>query len=102
MINNFESWRKAKQQHFSVPHTLMHYHRVSDVAWGDVANFLMFVLKVRVDTFSQQITFVLSDNLANSMLQFLDEMRFAYIHPRSTSARYDFLFEGKNLPVPTT
>ncbi|MBQ5625980.1 MAG: hypothetical protein IIU96_02955 [Paludibacteraceae bacterium] len=45
----------------------------------------------RVNNGSKHVSLYLTDGLANNMLDFLDQVEFAYMHPRSTSARVNFL-----------
>lgn len=92
MANNFDSWRKAKMA--SLDKEPSHYHRVATATWLAVRAFLSTLLITRVEKQARRFSVTLSDDEANALLAFLDEMRFGYIHPRSTSARTDFSREA--------
>lgn len=92
MANNFDSWRKAKMA--SLDKEPSHYHRVATSTWLTVRAFLSTLLITRVEKQAHRFPVSLSDEEANALLTFLDEMRFGYIHPRSTSARMDFSREA--------
>lgn len=83
MVHNFESWRNATQNAHK-PSGLAHFHLCSDSAFFDVSKLLRSLCVSYVE--KQQIQ--LSQDIINSCLCFLDEMQFAYIHPRSTSAKF--------------
>lgn len=90
MVNNFESWRKATQERYSQCLD-MYYVRVSQEVCRSVCNVLQKLLAQRVNNGSKHVSLYLTDGLANNMLDFLDQVEFAYMHPRSTSARIHFL-----------
>lgn len=83
----FENWRKRQMMRYKCT-TLSHYHRVEDAVYNDVASFLRQVLITRVNAQCTSIYVALPDCLANSIIDFLNQMDFAYIHPRRNSARY--------------
>lgn len=85
MVHNFESWRTATQSAHK-PAGVSHYHLCSDTTFFEVASLLQALCVSFVD--KKQIT--LSPCLVDTVLQFLDEMQYAYMHPRSTSARFAF------------
>lgn len=92
MIYNFDQWRKAKMA--SLDKEPSHYHRVATITWLAVRAFLSTLLITRVEKRTHRFSVTLTDDVANALLAFLDEMQYGYIHPRSTSARIDFLAEG--------
>ena len=93
MINKFEEWRKAKQCAAEC-RTLAHYHKVEDCVLRDVYALVKGILVVRVETGSSKIMLRVSDSLANSLMMFMEQMRYAYLHPRSSSARFLFAIES--------
>lgn len=95
MIYNFESWRNAKMASFE-DGRICHYHRVADCVWWEIENFLQCLVRCRIDTFSKVYAVQLSDEFCNTLLAFLEEMEFSYIHPRSTSARIKFIHSNRN------
>lgn len=86
----FNSWRLRQQERFNNCSS-MHFHRVSDGAYSVVVHLLRYLLTSRINSQSQIVNVNVSDELSNSLLDFLDEMEFAYMHPRSTSARYRYV-----------
>ena len=95
MINKFEEWRKAKLSAAEC-RTLAHYHKVEDCVLRDVFALVQGILIVRVEKGSRALTLRVSDSLANSLMMFLEQMRYAYMHPRSTSARFLFAIESSS------
>lgn len=95
MIYNFESWRKAKMERHANRASLMHYHRISDDVYRSVRNFIEHCLCRRVDKGKDRISVLLPEDIANTLMDFLDETKFAYIHPRSTSGRVEFFREAR-------
>lgn len=92
MANTFDSWRRAKMA--SLDKEPSHYHRVATSTWLTVRAFLTTLLITRVEKRTHRFSVTLTDDVANALLAFLDEMRFGYIHPRSTSSRMDFSREA--------
>lgn len=92
MIYNFEQWRKAKMAFWTEEPS--HFHRVSTDTWLAVRKFLSCLLLTRIDSHSPHFSLYLDDITANALIDFINQMRWGYIHPRSTSARIDFLSEG--------
>lgn len=87
MIYNFESWRRAKQKQFT-DGQLRHYHRCSDVSYSLVREILQKILSGWVGHSQRQFLLAPSDFDIDLIYQFLTEMDFGYMHPRSTSARF--------------
>lgn len=98
MIHNFESWRTATEATYK-DGKLRHYHRVQDDVWRSVRNLLQRLLCMRIDG-NAPGCLSLDDEACNALLVFLDEMQLAYIHPRSTSAKFYFETKKKALPSP--
>lgn len=91
-IQNFESWRKAKQAAVA-PSGAAHFHLVEDNVYLHVSNLLMSICASAVCSRAMILQNV-SDNTLNAIMLFVDQMRDAYIHPRSTSHRFRFASEG--------
>lgn len=91
--SEFQSWRKVKQSAFD-SYINMHYHKVSDECYFVVRDLLQSLLRARVELGG---TFVVSmtDEGCRSVLDFLNQMQLAYIHPRSTSAKFLFSLEKR-------
>lgn len=88
MLHNFESWRKAKQKRFEPYEFEMHYHKCADSCYKFVAALLQSLVSNFVSSQHRPQVVQLSVEHAQILLDFLEQMQFAYIHPRSTSARY--------------
>lgn len=85
--NNFDAWRQSMMSRHQVA-AEMHYHKVSDVNWHQVSHLLRTLCVRFVEGHHKPITLNLSSDLVESLLSFVDEMQFAYIHPRSSSAKF--------------
>lgn len=86
----FNSWRKRQQERFATCSS-MHYHRVDDSCYLVVVHLLRYLLTSRIVSQSKAVLVDLNDELADTLLDFLDQMEYAYMHPRSTSAKYRFV-----------
>lgn len=73
--------------------TAMHYYRLDRDDLCVVLRILQNILRKRITLNSRRIVVPLSDGEADCLLAFIHECRFGYIHPRSTSARIDFMRE---------
>ena len=82
MVHNFESWRKSTQEKHR-PDGVSHYHLCSDLAFYAVAE----LLKSLCVSFVERRQMKVRQEQIDNVLLFLDEMQFAYLHPRSSSAR---------------
>lgn len=89
MIHNFESWRKATEERYK-SFALAHYHKVDDELAYSVLNLLRQIVIKRVDK-GANVSIHISEEQAQSIVEFLDQMNLAYIHPRSSSARYEMM-----------
>lgn len=89
MIHNFESWRKATEERYK-SFALAHYHKVDDELCFSVLNLLRQVVIKRVDK-GEHVSIHISEEQAQCIVDFLDQMNLAYIHPRSSSARYEMM-----------
>ena len=89
MIHNFESWRKATEERYK-SFALAHYHKVDDELCFSVLNLLRQVVIKRVDK-GEHVSIHISEEQAQIIVDFLDQMNLAYIHPRSSSARYEMM-----------
>ena len=89
MIHNFESWRKATEERYQ-SFALAHYHKVDDELCFSVLNLLRQVVIKRVDK-GEHVSIHISEEQAQCIVDFLDQMNLAYIHPRSSSARYEMM-----------
>lgn len=87
--SDFEAWRKSHEPRPEVA-GLMHFHRCSDALYRDIRNFLREICRRRVECGQRQIRIIPSQSLIESCFLFCDEMDTAYMHPRSTSARFTF------------
>ena len=100
MVHTFETWRAAKMT-AAQGATLSHYHLVEDCVLRDVNAFLKALLVRRAEIGDCPISVRLSESLCDSILLFFDQMRYAYMHPRSDSARYLFAREAPSLLTPS-
>lgn len=101
MQNNFHRWREAKQASFtSIPD--MHFHKCSDIHFGVVRDLLQTIVSCYVSHGQRKFVLQPSEFDINCFLLFLDEMQFAYIHPRSTSARVAYVRTFKSSATPLT
>lgn len=89
MIHNFESWRKATEERYK-SFALAHYHKVDDELAFSVLNLLRQIVIRRVDK-GEHVSIHISEEQAQIIVDFLDQMNLAYIHPRSSSARYEMM-----------
>lgn len=100
MIHNFESWRKAKQSAFVAIAHDMHYHRCSDTAYRLITSLLQGLVNTWLNNGRSFVSVRFTEEQINVILEFLDEMEFAYIHPRSTSHRIHLMFQEKSSALP--
>lgn len=89
MVHSFESWRKATEERYK-SFALAHYHKVDDELCFSVLNLLRQVVIKRVDK-GELVSIHISEEQAQIIVDFLDQMNLAYIHPRSSSARYEMM-----------
>ena len=89
MVHNFESWRKATEERYK-SFALAHFHKVDDELCFSVLNLLRQVVIKRVDK-GEHVSVHISEEQAQIIVDFLDQMNLAYIHPRSSSARYEMM-----------
>ena len=89
MIHNFKSWRKATEERYK-SFALAHYHKVDDELAFSVLNLLRQIVIKRVDK-GELVSIHISKEQAQIIVDFLDQMNLAYIHPRSSSARYEMM-----------
>ena len=89
MVHNFESWRKATEERYK-SFALAHYHKVDDELCFSVLNLLRQIVIRRVDK-GENVSIHISEEQAQCIVDFLDQMNLAYIHPRSSSARYEMM-----------
>lgn len=89
MVHNFESWRKATEERYK-SFALAHYHKVDDELAFSVLNLLRQIVIRRVDK-GEHVSIHISEEQAQCIVDFLDQMNLAYIHPRSYSARYEMM-----------
>ena len=89
MVHNFESWRKATEERYK-SFALAHFHKVDDELCFSVLNLLRQVVIKRVDK-GEHVSVHISEEQAQIIIDFLDQMNLAYIHPRSSSARYEMM-----------
>lgn len=84
MVHNFESWRKSTQSKYTA---LAHFHKVEDQVSFPVIKFIQQLIVARVNV-GTKITITLDESTTQSLLSFCEQFTHAYIHPRSTSAKY--------------
>ena len=89
MLQSFQEWRKATMSNHA-PQGVAHYHLCGDCVYSSVSDFLRSCLVERVESNRDYVNVCVDEDTANSILLFLDEMRFAYLHPRSDAAKYIF------------
>lgn len=85
MVSQFQRWRKSKEEKFANLNDL-HYFRVSKTTWSSVRTVLQSLLVARVNL-GESFLLTLPSERANDLLDFLEQMKWGYIHPRSTSHR---------------
>lgn len=84
MVHNFESWRKSTQSKYTA---LAHYHKVEDQVSFPVIKFIQQLIVARVNH-GTVLKVHIDESTAQSLLSFCEQFTHAYIHPRSTSARF--------------
>jgi hypothetical protein len=89
MLQSFDEWRKTTMSNHA-PQGVAHYHLCGDLVFSSVANFLRSCLVERVESNRDFVNVCVDEDTADSILIFLDEMRVAYLHPRSDAAKYIF------------
>lgn len=95
MVKTFDSWRNAQMSRFAPFACTMRYHRIDADSASVIVQLLRSLLKARLSSGKNVVTLSLSDDVYDAFLLFLDEFRYAYIHPRSTSAKFDFVKQLK-------
>lgn len=83
----FEPWRQKKIKAFESLKSA-HYFRVEDSVLRSIVSMCQSVITSRVEKGRHKVLVNVNDDLANDILAFVEQVKFAYIHPRSTSARY--------------
>lgn len=83
----FEPWRQKKIKAFKSLKSA-HYFRVEDSVLRSIVSMCQNVISSRVQKGRHRVSVDVTDDLANDILAFVEQVKFAYIHPRSTSARY--------------
>ena len=66
---------------------IYHFHRVDTVLWYDVARMMQRIIVAIVENPERPDVSFLEMNNADSMLEFIHQMEWAYVHPRRDSAR---------------
>lgn len=96
MLHNFESWRLAKMQAATLGCRSMHYFRIDDDVVDSLTTLFKSILILRVEQGKKgRVSFPLSDDLAQVMMDFCEQSAYGYIHPRSTSARMRFVAQNR-------
>lgn len=88
MLQSFHEWRVAKMQ--AAETSGMHYYRVDLAVWLDVRSLLQSLLSKRVNSGRNRFRLSLTDTQLDTILLFIEQMQCGYMHPRSTSARYQY------------
>lgn len=88
MLQSFHEWRVAKMH--AAETSGMHYYRVDLAVWLDVRSLLQSLLSRRVSSGANRFRLSLTDTQLDTILLFLQQMQCGYMHPRSTSARYQY------------
>lgn len=84
----FEPWRQKKIKAFESLKSA-HYFRVEDSVLRSIISICQNVISSRVEKSRHEVLVNVKDDLTNEILAFVEQVKFAYIHPRSTSARYE-------------
>lgn len=96
MIHNFERWRLAKMQTASLGCLSMRYYRIDLDVVNSITALFQSILILRVEQGEKgRVSFPLSDDLAQVMMDFCEQCEYGYIHPRSTSARMRFVAQNR-------
>ena len=92
MVHNFDSWRMRQMQAVSDACRSMHYFRIDDDCIDAITQLFQSILIARVNRGAAgNVTFCLTDGLAQCMFDFIEQVQFGYIHPRRTSAKMRFV-----------
>lgn len=83
----FEPWRQKKIKAYESLKSA-HYFRVEDSVLRSIVSMCQSVITSRVEKGRREVLVNVNDDLANDILAFVEQVKFAYIHPRSTSARF--------------
>lgn len=96
MNHNFESWRLAKMQAASLGCLSMRYFRIDADVVNSITSLFQSILILRIEQGEKgRVSFLLSDDLAQVMMDFCEQCEYGYIHPRSTSARMRFVAQNR-------
>lgn len=80
----------------------MHFHLLSASSVRRVVNLLRTILRARVANHSSDMRVSLSESDYDEFLDFLAQLKFAYVHPRRASLRVEFFRESNVSANPTT
>lgn len=92
MVHNFESWRKSTESKYTA---LAHFHKVEDQVSYPVINFLQRLVCARIN-YGKVLQVTIDDSTAQCLMSFCEQFSFAYIHPRSTSAKFAMLSANRS------
>lgn len=84
------------------PDFLCLYHRVNTILWYDVARMLQRIVLAVVENPGRPDVSFLDLNNAESVLEFIDQMECAYVHPRRNSAKRYLSSYRRSASHPTT
>ena len=65
---------------------LTHFHKVHDLVYARVESLVRSIV-VKYVNGQRRVQINVNADLAQCLYDFIDEMKFGYMHPRSTSAR---------------
>lgn len=87
-MKDFHKWRLQQMQRFSAETAEMHFHKCADSSYRHAAKLLKAILVQMVECPGEPIILNPEAISGDLLLDFLDEMDFAYIHPRSSSHHF--------------
>lgn len=90
MIHNFEAWRKSMQER-TTGASLSHFHKCSDENYRVVRKFLNAIINNPLAQNSKYFSCRVSTEALQIFADFINEMEFSYMHPRSDSAKIHFV-----------
>lgn len=98
---NIEPYRKQKASSWRFKDD-MHFHLLSASSVARVACLLRTILRARVANQCTDLRVSCSESDYDEFLDFLAQLKFAYVHPRRASLRVDFFREFNVSANPTT
>lgn len=80
----------------------MHFHKLREGDVLYVTSLLRSILRARLAAKRDRVSIIVDDAGTASLIDFIAQLQFAYVHPRSTSLRVSFAAEKRSSAMPTT